>query len=186
MNHAVQSLIAAGCAVLFVGVFAYSIASMFGRESITIETWLARIAAIVLFAFLCYGTFMTYKDAFMLSRHGTSAIAHATFKRSYLPRRRVSPVFVYDMAFDEHRVEKEYHYRLNSTEVPVVYDPSAPDQFMIGEANGSAIQLLRSDMKEDFWFVYIWPVFVLVAAAAVVFSWKKQPPPNAWATEVVD
>jgi hypothetical protein len=88
--------------------------------------------------------------------------------------------------FDGHRIEKEYHYPLQSVEVPVVYDPSAPEQFMIGEVSGSALQLLRSDMKGDFWWVFVWPVFVIVAAVAVVFSWRRQPPTDSWAAEAVD
>jgi len=139
-----------------------------------------------IFAFLTYGAFMVYKDAFILSRHGTPAIAHATFKRSYVPPRRVGPVFVYDMIFDEHRIEKEYHYPLESAEVTVVYDPSDLEHFMIGKVSGSALQLLRSDMKADFWFVFVWPVLVIVAAVAIVFSWRRQPPANSWAAEVVD
>jgi hypothetical protein len=90
------------------------------------------------------------------------------------------------MIFDEHRIEKEYLYPLESAEVRVVYDPSAPEQFMIGEVNGSALQLLRSNMKADFWFVFVWPVFVIAAAVAVVFSWRRQPPADRWAAEVVD
>jgi hypothetical protein len=186
MSHAIQSFIALLACIGMLGLLIYSVASMLGWDTTSLKAWLGRIAAIFLFAFLTYGTFMCYKDAFMLSRHGTPAVAHATFKKSYVPRRRVSQVFVYDMTFDEHRIEKEYHYPLESDQVPVVYDPSAPEQFMIGEVNGSALQLLRSDMKADFWFVFVWPVFVIAAAVAIVFSWRRQPPATPWAAKVVD
>jgi hypothetical protein len=186
MSHAIQSVIVVVGCIGMLGLVIYSVASMLGRDTTTINVWLGRIGAIFLFAFFSYGTFMCYRDAFILSRHGTPAIAHATFKRSYVPRRRVRPVFVYDMIFDEHRIEKEYLYHLESAEVRVVYDPSAPEQFMIGEVNGSALQLLRSDMKADFWFVFVWPVFVIAAAVAIVFSWRRQPPADRWAAEVVD
>lgn len=186
MSHAVQSSIVVLACIGMLGLIIYSVVSILGRNTTTLKIWLGRIGAIFLFAFLTYGTFMCYKDAFMLSRHGTASTAHASFKRSYVPRRRVSQVFVYDMIFDGHRIEKEYHYFLESAEVPVVYDPSVPEHFMIGEVNGSALQLLRSDMKADFWFVFVWPVFVVAASVAVVFSWKRQPPDNPWAAEVVD
>lgn len=186
MSHAIQSFIVILACIGFLGLVVYWVACMLDRNTARIKIWLGRIGAIFLFAFLSYGTFMCYKDAFVLSRHGTPAIAHATFKKSYVPRRRVSPVFVYDMIFDGHTIEKEYHYHLESAEVRVVYDPSDPEHFMIGEVNGSALQLLRSDMKEDFWFVFVWPAFIIVAAVAIVFSWRPQPPPNPWADEVVD
>ena len=186
MSHAIQSFIVLLACIGMLGLLTYSVASMLGRDTTSIKVWLGRIAAIFLFAFLTYGTFMCYKDAFSLSRHGTPAIAHATFKKSYVPRRQVRQVFVYDMIFDGHRIEREYHSPLESAEVPVVYDPSAPEQFMIGEVNGSALQLLRSDMKADFWFVFVWPVFVIAAAVAVVCSWRQQLPTDPWAVEVVD
>src|SRR5437867_9114681 len=110
MSHAIQSFIAVGACVVILGLLTYAVASMLGRDTTSIKVWLGRIGAIFIFAFVTYGTFMCYKDAFMLSRHGTPAIAHATFKKSYVPRRRVRQVFVYDMLFDGHRIEKEYHY----------------------------------------------------------------------------
>src|SRR2546423_12633432 len=114
MSHAIQSFIVLLVCVLMLGLLIYSVASMLGRDTTTIKNWLGRIAAIFILAFLTYGTCMCYKDAFMLSRDGTPAIAHATFKRSYVPPRRVRQVFVYDMIFDGHRVGKEYHYPLES------------------------------------------------------------------------
>jgi hypothetical protein len=186
MSHAIQSFIALLAGIGMLGLLIYSVASMLDWDTTSLKAWLGRIAAIFFFAFLTYGTFMCYRDAFMLSRHGTPAIAHATFKKSYVPRRRVSPVFVYDMTFDGHRIEKEYHYSLESAEISVVYDPSAPEQFMIGKVSGSALQLFRSDMKADFWLVFVWPVFVIVAAVAVVFSWRPQAPATRWAAEVID
>jgi len=168
------------------GLLIYVLMSMLDRDTTIIKIWLGRIAAILFFAFVSYGTFMCYKDAFMLSRYGTPATAHATFKKSYVRPRQAGPVFVYDMIFDGHRIEKEYHYPLQSVNVAVVYDPSAPEQFMIGEVNGSALQLLRSDMKADFFFVFVWPVLVIAAAVGVVFSWRRQPSADRWAAEIVD
>ena len=164
-----------GAVALFGGWLAYAAVSALGRDTTTIKIWLGRIAALLLFAFLSWGTFLSYKDAFVLSRRGRPALAHAEFKRSYVPYRRIREVFVYDMSFDGYKFEKEYHHPLQSVEVRVLYDPSEPQQFMIGE-RGSALQLFRTDMREDFFFIFAWPLCILAAAVGIFFSWRWRRP----------
>lgn len=176
MSYAVESFVVISSAVaMFAGLLAFLVVSVSGRDTTKMKVWLGRMAAVLLFLFFSWGTFMCYKNAFVLSRHGTPAVARAEFKKSYVPFRRVREVFVYDMIFDGHRIEKEYHYPLQSTSVRVVYDPSEPQHFMIGDMTGSALQLFRSDMQGDFGFVFLWPVCVVVAAVGIYFSWVWRP-----------
>ncbi len=187
MSHAIESFVVISAVIaMFGGLLALKVAPLLGRDTANIKKWVGRMSAIFLLMFLTWGTFKCYKDAYMLSRHGTPAIAHAKFKKSYVPRRRVRQVFVYELVFDGHTIEKEYHYPFESDEVRVVYDPSAPQQFMIGEANGSALKLLRTDMRGDFGFVFVWPVLAIAAATGVVFSWRRQPSTDTRAAEAVD
>jgi hypothetical protein len=177
MSYAVESFVVISAAVaIFGGLLAFLVVSVLGRDTTKIKMWVGRMAAVLLFLFFSWGTFMCYKNAFVLSRRGTPAIAHAHFKRSYVPFHRVREVFVYDMVFDGHKIEEEYPYPLKSAEVRVVYDPSEPQHFMIGEASGSALQLFRSDMKGDFGFIFVWPVCIIAAVVLIYFSWRGQPP----------
>jgi hypothetical protein len=174
MRSSIESSIVIGVVAMFGGWLVYAVLTALGRDTTAIKTWLGRLAALWLFAFISYGTFMCYKDAFVLSRRGTPAIAHAEFKRSYLPRRRAREVFVYNMTFDGHKIEKEYHYPLQSNELRVLYDPLEPEQFMIGE-RGSALQLFRTDTRGDFFFIFVWPVLILATAVGIFFSWRRRP-----------
>jgi hypothetical protein len=81
------------------------------------------------------------------------------------------------MTFDGYKIEKEYHYPLDATEAKVLYDPSQPQQFMIGD-RGSALQLFRTDMRGDFFFIFIWPLCALAAAVGIYFSWRRPPSTN--------